>query len=82
MKQLISGIKRWFVPISLEDTLKQELYKAQQDLLRAEEHAELYTALTGVYKGRVARLSQKLNDQPPVDTLPKLSADLHVVTRK
>jgi hypothetical protein len=81
MMKLLTEIKHLFVPIAIEETLTRELYKAKHDLLKAEEAAELYTALTGVYKGRVARLTGALAGIDSVDALPNLPADLRVVTR-
>lgn len=69
----LQQLKNVFSRQGLGNVLEDELYQAQMDLLKAESHAELYTALATVYRARVSRLGRKVSDQ-----LPKQSLELTV----
>lgn len=64
-------IKEMFLPVTLETTLDREMYKAKNDLLKAEELSELYTALTCVYRARISRLEMHMESQVGVNTSQK-----------
>jgi hypothetical protein len=57
---LMAELKKMFVKPSVKQVLDSELHQAQMDLLTAEAHAEMYKALSLVYRTRIARIRQNL----------------------
>jgi len=57
---LIAELKKMFIKPSVKQVLDGELHQAQMDLLTAEAHAEMYKALSLVYRTRIARLRQNM----------------------
>ena len=57
---LIAELKKMFIKPSVKQVLDSVLHQAQMDLLTAEAHAEMYKALSIVYRTRIARIRQNL----------------------
>jgi hypothetical protein len=58
----MKSISKLFKRVTVEDTIEDELYKAQMSLLKAQTMYEYYAAEVSFQAARIKRLERQLND--------------------